>query len=197
MLRWSHFVRLFLGGGAFPHELWFLLEVPGRRFVQPPERLADRLQLSPTSRVLEIGPGSGFFSVALAKRVPAGSLVVLDLRQEFAVRVKRKLSKYGLRNFACAVGDACSLPFRDGTFDAAVLVTVLGETSNPRACVREVCRVLRAGGGMLVEEHWLDPDFVSAAELRTLADSTDFDWPEMQGSPRNYSATFRKSSTPA
>jgi len=50
---------------------------------------------------------------------------------------------------------------------------------------------------MLVEEHWLDPDFVSAAELRTLADSTDFDWPEMQGSPRNYSATFRKSSTPA
>jgi ubiquinone/menaquinone biosynthesis C-methylase UbiE len=160
--------------------------------VHPPERLVDELDLSVTSCVLEIGPGSGFFSATLAKRIPAGTLVLLDLRAEFVGRVRRRLSKLGLCNFTCTVGDACSLPFRDDSFEAAILVTVLGETADPGACIGEAHRVLKPGGILSVTELWLDPHFVSAPELRALISSTGFEHVDIRGPSRSYTARFRK-----
>ena len=191
MLR-LHIVRRLLGRGAFPHQLWFLLEIPGRRLIQPPEQIAERLQLSTTSRVLEIGPGSGFFSATVAARIREGNLVLLDLRAEFIARTKQRLSKARLFNVTGAVGDACNLPFQDGVFHAAFLVTVLGETTDPGLCVREVYRVLKPGGILLVAEHWIDPDFLSAGELRAFVGGTSFERIEIRGPARSYTATFQK-----
>ena len=57
----------------FPHQMSFILELPLRRLLVSPEQLADRLHLKQDSRVLEVGCGSGVFSVEVARRVPPGT----------------------------------------------------------------------------------------------------------------------------
>lgn len=192
MSRWREVLRGGLGRGIFPHEFWFLLEIPGRRFVQPPGELAQRLHLSLSSRVLEVGPGSGFFSVALARCVPEGHLALLDLQPAFLVRAQRKLTKAGLRNFSCAAGNACDLPFPDGDFDVAVFVTVLGEITDRGACLREVFRVLKPGGLLSITELRLDPDFVLRGRLDLLVARAGFEFVEAWGPACSYTANFRR-----
>src|SRR4029453_700291 len=50
----------------YPHQLSFLIDNPLRRLLISPSQFADRLSLNESSRVLEIGPGSGYFSVEIA-----------------------------------------------------------------------------------------------------------------------------------
>src|SRR6267142_6542036 len=114
----------------FPHQFSCLLDNPVRRFLLSPDDLADRLQLSETSRVLEVGPGSGYFSVELAKRVPRGELVLLDLQSEMLAKARRKLESLGVHNVRYMAAHAsCYLECPDNYFDVALLVCVLGEIS--------------------------------------------------------------------
>jgi len=61
--EWKNAIRSFVGRGTFPHQLSFVLGSTLRRFVLSPEELANRLHLSQAARVLEVGPGPGYFSV--------------------------------------------------------------------------------------------------------------------------------------
>src|SRR5512145_652167 len=84
--RWRDVWRRFSGRGAYPHELAFLLTLPLRRLIQPPARLVARLGLAPDARVLELGPGPGYFSVELARAVPRGRVVLYDLQREMLAK---------------------------------------------------------------------------------------------------------------
>ena len=68
--RWRDVWCRFGGEGTYPHELSALLLIPLRRVVLSPEQLVEQLQLTPSSRVLEVGPGPGYFSRAVARAVP-------------------------------------------------------------------------------------------------------------------------------
>lgn len=197
MRRWQDILRRGFGRGAFPHELWFLLEVPGRRLIQSPEKLADRLCLAPGSRVLEIGPGSGFFSVAVARRIAAGRLELLDLQPAMLERIRRKMRRAALGNVGYTAGSAGALPFARDSFDVAFMVAVLGEVPDEAACLREVWRVLRPGGLLSVTEQWLDPDFVALEPLVGLAVRQGFAREETWGPRRGFTANFRKPRTAA
>ena len=191
-MKWREVVRNGLGRGVFPHQFWFLLEIPGRRFLQSPEQLAQRLDLLPNSRVLEIGPGSGFFSGAVAARIPDGYLALLDLQPEFLARTGRKLVNAGRRNFGCTSGNACKMPFPDSVFDVVIMVSVLGEVPEQAKCLGEAYRVLKPGGLLSVTEQWPDPDFVPAEQLKDLVVHAGFELGETWGSPRRYTANFRR-----
>lgn len=191
---WRDVLRRFAGRGTYPHQLSFLLSNPLRRLVDPPERLADRLELSADFRVLEIGPGPGFYSVEVARRIPRGHLELYDIQPEMLAKARRKLERAGLENFGCTVGDAANLPFDAGTFDVAFLVAVLGEVTDRRACVRSVHRVLRDGGLLSVTEMPGDPDRLSVEQVRRAAEGAGFRWIETIPGFRGYTATFRRAS---
>jgi ubiquinone/menaquinone biosynthesis C-methylase UbiE len=53
-----------------------------RRLVLSPEKLADCLHPDEAARVLEIGPGPGYFSVEVARRLSQGRLDLFDLQRE-------------------------------------------------------------------------------------------------------------------
>jgi ubiquinone/menaquinone biosynthesis C-methylase UbiE len=189
---WSDLLRGGFGRGVFPHQLWFLLEVPGRSLIQPPGRIADQLHLLPSSRVLEIGPGSGFFSLEVARRVPQGELRLLDIQSQFLDRVRRKIERAGLHNVSYTQGSAAALPFEDESFDVVFLAAVLGEVSEPARCLREIWRVLRPGGLLSVSEQRLDPDFLEIEELSGMVVKQGFRFVERFGPNRGYTANFRK-----
>ena len=172
--RWRDVWRRFSGRGAYPHELAFVLTLPLRRFLQPPEALVARLALAPDARVLELGPGPGWFSPHVARALPRGKLVLYDLQREMLAKARRRLNRAGVANAAFVQGDGARLPFRDASFDVAFLVAVLGEVPDPAACVAELRRVLRAGGLLALTETRCDPDALSRDDLVALAQPRGF-----------------------
>lgn len=160
--------------GAYPHQLAFVLLLPLRRLFITPQRLADRLHLHSDARVLELGPGPGYFSVQVAQRIPQGYLLLADIQPEMLQKARRRLARAGKEQVGYVQANAIRLPLAEGVFDIAFLVTVLGEVPDPRACLRELHRVLRPQGLLSITEHPIDPDFIPLVELRALAEEAGF-----------------------
>jgi ubiquinone/menaquinone biosynthesis C-methylase UbiE len=107
-------------------------------------------------------------------------------------KTRRKLEAAGVDNVGFTQGDAISLPFDANEFDVVFLVAVLGEVSNPEACLKEIYRVLRPSGLLSITEQPGDPDFLPLSVVRSLAEKQEFEFVESYGKKRNYTANFRK-----
>jgi ubiquinone/menaquinone biosynthesis C-methylase UbiE len=177
----------------FPHQLWFLLDNPVRRLLVNPRQVVDRLELSGSEDVLEVGPGPGLFSVELGRRLTSGRLELLELQPEMLARARRKLDRAGCSNVGFHLGDAGGrLPFPDSCFDVAFLAAVLGEVTDKPACLRSLARVLRPGGLLAVQEFFPDPDRMRVPEIRRLAEPASFRFIGAQGRSWNYTVRLRR-----
>lgn len=150
------------GRGVYPHQLAWFLDMPGRGLIMSAETVAGRLPVRPDARVLEIGPGSGYYSLEVARRIPDGVLTLLDIQSEMLEKSARKLRAAGISNFTTQQADGKVLPFEDGSFDAIFLVTVFGEIEERESFLAEASRVLSVNGVLSITEHHPDPDFESA-----------------------------------
>lgn len=177
--KWMETIKGAWGEGLYPHQMAFLLNIPLRRLIISPEELADRLHLSQNSKVLEIGPGAGYFSVEVAKRIPHGQLALLDIQPEMLEKVKKRMDQAGIRHVVYVQGDAAKLPFSSGHFDVVFLVTVIGEVADKGGCIREIYRVLRPGGLLSITEQASDTEMMSVEELRSLAEHLGFQFAEI------------------
>jgi SAM-dependent methyltransferase len=189
--RWRDVWRRFSGRGAYPHELAFLLTIPLRRLIQPPGTLVRRLHLQRDSRVLEVGPGPGYFSAEVAREIPQGRLVLFDLQREMLVKARLRLRRVGAVNAMFVQGDGSRIPLRVGSFDVAFLVAVLGEVPDPAACVESLHRVLRPGGLLSITETIGDPDALSQEDLKALIQSKGFELAELFVYRAGFTANFR------
>jgi ubiquinone/menaquinone biosynthesis C-methylase UbiE len=181
------------GADHFPHQLWFIMDNPLRRTLVHPRQLIDRLELSGSEDVLEVGPGPGLFSVELARRLTSGRLELLELQPEMLAKARRKLDRAGLRDVGFHIGDAGGrFPFPNSCFDVAFLAAVLGEVTDKPACLRSLARVLRPGGLLVVQEFFPDPDRLRVPEIRRLAEPAGFRFIGAQGRPWNYTVRFRR-----
>ncbi len=157
-----------------------------------PEKLVARLALTSTSQMLEVGAGSGFYSVEVARRVSDGHLELLDLQPEMLKKAQQKLEAKGLSNVGYRLADAGFLPFKEHSFDVIFLITVLGEIENQKAFLTEAHRVLKREGVLSISEHLPDPDFSPFAKVKSLIEKVGFEFFERYGAKWSYTVNFRK-----
>jgi ubiquinone/menaquinone biosynthesis C-methylase UbiE len=100
----------------------------------------------PHGRLVEVGAGFG----RLANEYGAFAEVVLVDASEVHVRAAREQLATD-RRIEVRLGDALALPAEDGAFDVAVMVRVLHHFSDPEPVVRELARVVRPGGYLVLE----------------------------------------------
>ena len=144
--------------------------------------------------MLEVGPGTGYYSLHTARWLePDGTLEVLDIQQEMLDHTMRRAHALGISNIIPARGDAQALTYPDGHFDAAYLVATLGEIPVKERTLRELRRVLKPGGRLVVGESQPDPHMVSFDELRMLADVAGLSYERRVGGRLGYFASFRVS----
>ena len=186
----------FSGRGTYPHQLAFLLLFPGRRMLLSPETLVRHLHLTPASRVLELGPGPGFFSVNVARSIPEGRLDLVDIQREMLQKAQRRLRRAGVHNVGYTQANADALPFQPGAFDVVFLVAVLGEVPDPKACLLSIAHALRPGGLLSITELAGDPDALGEGTLRNLIQDTSLEFVELARVPRGFIATFRRQQEP-
>jgi ubiquinone/menaquinone biosynthesis C-methylase UbiE len=153
---------------ACPYGQRFWVEAPHPVITR--DRLRSVLAPQPGERVLEIGPGTGYYTLDMATWVGAeGRVEIFDLQQEFLDHVSVRAAERGLGNVVPTQGDATALPYEDASVDAVILTAVLGEIPDPVAALREIRRVLKPTGRLVVGELFGDPHFTTRASLQRQA----------------------------
>ena len=177
---------------ACPYGLRYSLDLPRPSVTRP--RLREMLAPKPGQRVLEVGPGTGYYALNVAGWLePDGALEVLDVQQEMLDHTMRRAHALGISNIVPTPGDAQALPYPDGYFDAAYLVATLGEVPDKGRALSELRRVLERGGRLVVGEVLLDPHRVSLGELRRLASITGLNHERTLEGALGYFAAFQTS----
>ncbi len=177
---------------ACPYSQRFWVEAPHPLITRA--RLREALDPGPGERILEVGPGTGYYTLDVAEWVkPDGEVDVVDLQQEMLDHTMRRAGERGLANVTPTRSDATSMPYEDGSFDAAYLVTVLGEIPDQDAAIRELARVLKPGGRLVVGELVGDPHYVRLAPMRLRATGAGLAYERRAGNALGYFARFIKS----
>lgn len=176
-----------------PEFLADLIDNPLRRRFQRPYETAVRHGLEPGMTVLEVGPGSGMYTMGAARRVGAqGKVVSVDIEPKMIERVKRRAEKEGIENIDARVASAYDLPFEDGTFDVVYMIAVIGEIPEPVRAMQEFHRVLSASGKLVFSELLVDPDYPPASSVTRMAVSAGFRLGEKIGNFLYYTLCFEK-----
>ena len=153
---------------ACPYSQRFWVEAPHPFITRA--RLREVLAPAPGSRILEVGPGTGYYALAVARWLgPDGRLAILDVQQEMLDHTLRRAAEEGISNISGVRADAREMPYADDSFDAAYLVTVLGEIPDQAAALRELRRVVKPDGRIVVGELFGDPHMVTHRALRDRA----------------------------
>lgn len=118
-------------GRLFPPTDLGLLESPDRAAWQKPDLIMDALKIADGDTVADIGAGSGFFTVRLARRVDPrgenGLVYAEDIQQPMLESIKRRVSREGLKNVVTRLGTDTDANLPRGTLDAILVVDVYQE----------------------------------------------------------------------
>ena len=176
---------------ACPYNQRFWVQAPHPFITR--ERLREVLGPEPGERVLEVGPGTGYYTLDMAEWVgPDGTVEVLDVQQEMLDHTMGRAAERGIENIKPILGDATEMPYEDGGFDAAYLVTVLGEVPDQDAAMRELARVLKPGGRLVVGELMGDPHYVGLKPMRLRAAGAGLEFERRSGNALGFFARFEK-----
>jgi ubiquinone/menaquinone biosynthesis C-methylase UbiE len=133
----------------------YLLASPIRRLVQDPAKtLAPYVREGMT--VVEVGPGMGFFTIELARRVgDSGRVVVVDIQSKMLEGLKRRVARAGLLervHVRLVEPDSMGLADLSGAVDLVVAIAVVHEMPSASTFFSEAFQALKPGGGVLLSE---------------------------------------------
>jgi arsenite methyltransferase len=135
----------------------------------------DALAAQSGDRVLDVGCGPGFFVRELLETVgPRGSVTGVDLSPDMLAAAAGRAQGYGNVEFVQSA--AAPLPVEDASFDRALSVQVLEYVEDVPEALRELHRVLRPGGRVVVwDVDWATLSWHSAdmARMRRVLDAWD------------------------
>jgi ubiquinone/menaquinone biosynthesis C-methylase UbiE len=119
--------------------------------------------------ILDVGCGTGFVSSVLVKNLATGDVIVgLDRSEGMLTRARSKLAREDGRLCHFARGDATSLQFRDQSFHMLTLNSFLHHVCDYRSVLKEIDRVLKPGG-YLVVAHEPNKEFFQSPFIRLAA----------------------------
>ena len=206
VLRWL--VRGFLLFGGFYLVNWYLvryrrrgpmpfaeagtLRNPLRGLIHPVRRTLERAHVEPGATVLEVGPGTGYFSVEASRMIGGGGrLLCLDIQRPMLAELAEHLREAGVINADLLLGAATRLPLADDSVDSAYLVAVLGEVPDRPQALQELRRVLRRGGVLSITETLTDPDYQLEDSVRDVCRAVGFEPLEHVRGLLGYTMNFR------
>jgi ubiquinone/menaquinone biosynthesis C-methylase UbiE len=164
-----------------------------RRFIQSPEIVAERMGLKPGMIVVEIGPGKGSYTKAVAEKIlPDGKVYAIDIQEPVVERLKKRFEKEGITNIYPRIDNAYALSFEDESVDRVLAIATLPEIPEPVKVLRECHRILKTDGLVCLSELFPDPDYPLRRTEKRWADEAGFELKEEFGNWFIYQLNFRK-----
>ena len=163
--------------------------------------LVEMMSLKPDEVVADIGSGTGYFSLRLAKRVPEGGVVAVDIQPEMNAILEEKAESQGITNIQTILGTITDTRIPAETVDVVLFVDAYHEFSHPWEMKRSLMKALKPGGRVvLVEYRAEDPDVMikphhKMAETQALLEfeAAGFKWVKtMDDLPQQHVLIFQK-----
>jgi ubiquinone/menaquinone biosynthesis C-methylase UbiE len=127
------------------------------------ESVARVLDLSPEDDLLEVACGNGYFLRRYASHVHSvAGLDLSELAVRLATRKNKDRVKAGTAEFLCS--EAAQLPWGDGRFSAATCMGAFPWLSRPSDALKEIYRVLRSTGRVVISIEWHTEDGVDRSK---------------------------------
>jgi ubiquinone/menaquinone biosynthesis C-methylase UbiE len=137
----------------FPPENLGLLEGPDRDAWQRPDQIMDALRIGDGSTVADLGAGSGWFTVRLARRVgPNGMVYAEDIQRQMIDAIERRVARENLAKRVKLVLGESNDPKLPAHVDAVLIVEAYHEMDQPVVLLKNVARYLNPGGRIGIVE---------------------------------------------
>ncbi|MFX1264707.1 MAG: class I SAM-dependent methyltransferase [Promethearchaeota archaeon] len=171
---------------------------PYRNRAQPPSMVVEAINPRPGMNVVEIGCGSGLYTVAVAKAVqPDGMVYAVDIQEGMLEKLKNRMKREAVENITPVLADAeGQIPLEDGIADAVFSVAVMPEIPDPIKAMHEVRRLMTDDGVFAEAEFLLDPDFPLRRTVVKWASEAGLVLDRQIGSAFRYVLVFHKKSSP-
>lgn len=127
------------------------LDNPERRRLLPPLQILAGLQIGESHVVADIGCGIGYFTIPAAKQTQE-NVYAVDIEQKMLEYLGNRIQPEGIKNITAMQGSAESLPLPSCSVDRMIYSLILHEVDDLKATLREMKRILRKDGRVLMIE---------------------------------------------
>jgi SAM-dependent methyltransferase len=155
-----------------------VFDAPDRDAWQKPDDVLAALELSPSLTVADVGAGTGYFSVRLARKVPNGQVIAQDIEADMVRYLGERAGHEQLSNLRAVQGSATDPGLEPASVDRILVVDVWHHIDDRPAYAAKLARALKPGGFVAIvdftmeathgpsQKHRLTPDSV-VADLRS------------------------------
>ena len=170
----------------------YLINNPIRRKFSPPGKVIGYLDIHEGMRVLEVVPGTGFYTFEAAQRAgPSGYVYAIDIEPKTIARLKKEIEQRKAGNITARVASAYEVPLPSNSVDRTFMVGVLPEIPDKRKALCEIRRVLKREGLLMLAECLIDPDYPRRKSEISWCKDAGFELVGSYGSAFYYVLTFK------
>jgi SAM-dependent methyltransferase len=143
---------------TLPADRAAILEREDRAMIEEPEKTLDLMGLEADDVVADLGAGIGWYSSRLAKRVPRGKVLAVDVQQGMLDQLIERMEAQDIDNVVPVLGTYDDPMLPEGGVDWILLVDVYHEMSDPVGMLEKMKRALRPGTGRVaLKEYRAEP----------------------------------------
>jgi SAM-dependent methyltransferase len=178
------------------------LERPERESEENVEGALNAIGLRPGMTVAEVGAGTGYVALRMARRVgPSGKVYANDLQPQMLVVLRNNAAKGGITNVETVLGSETDPKLPTGQIDLIILVDVYHEFSQPQKMLQGIRRALKPDGRLVQLEYRkedinvsINPDHkMSVAEAKAEVEAEGFKLgPVIEILPRQHILIYTK-----
>jgi len=144
-------------GRLFPPSDLGLLDAPDRDLWQRPDQIMDAMGIADASVVADIGAGSGWFTIRLARRVgPRGLVYAEDVQKEMINAILRRVGREGFNNVQARLGLKNDPRLPASSLDAALMVDAYHEVEDRVSMLSNLAKALKPSGRLGIVDFRLD-----------------------------------------
>lgn len=177
-----------------------ILDSPDRIEFLNPDRILDRLELSKETALVDLGCGTGFFTIPAARKVK--KVFALDVQQEMLNILRDRIEKQKINNIEALLSEESSIPLPDNSVDVLLMANVFHELEDRNSILKEGQRILSDEGRLVIID-WkkMEMEFGPPIEERldekdviSICNNNGFDfYGHSYAGPYNYMLIFEKS----
>lgn len=139
--------------GVMGHQAADWLERPQRTHEEMPDEVVANMGLQPDHIVADIGAGSGYFSFRMARLVPQGKVLAVDIQPEMLEMIEQRKREMQILNVESIQGRIDNPNLPDNSVDAVLLVDAYHEFSHPYEMLEGIYKALKPGGRLILVEY--------------------------------------------
>ena len=131
-------------------------DAPDRDAWQKPDEVIAALEVKPNMTVADVGAGTGYFTVKLARAVPQGQVIATDIEPDMVRYLTERAAKEQLPNVHAQLAGADDPKLAPGSVDRVLVVDVWHHVGDRRAYARGLAAALKPGGMIAIVDFTMD-----------------------------------------